>query len=73
MGAASKFGALPGTKPDKKNQRQAHRTSFAAAAATDGIAKKEKVTPVSHAKVGGPDISRTALAAIGNHRTFILM
>jgi hypothetical protein len=72
MSAARQPGAPPGAEPDERKQCKAHRASLAATAATDGIAEKENIRPVAHAKVRGTEIGGTALTAIGNHRAIIL-
>lgn len=68
MGAAGELGPFPGVKPDKKNGNQACRAPFATTAAANGVAQEEKITPVARSQVRRPDVSRTALATIGEHR-----
>jgi hypothetical protein len=49
-----------------------HGAPMAARTAAHGVAETEEVVQVAIPEVGGPKISRSALTAVGNHRTLNL-
>jgi hypothetical protein len=58
--------------PDREDHEQMHRASMAAGTAAHGIAETEEIVQVSITKMGETEVGRSALTAIGNHRTLDL-
>jgi hypothetical protein len=54
--------------PHGENHEEVDAVAMAAAAATYGIAEEKEIAPVSGLEMGGSDISRSALAAVSDHR-----